>query len=626
MKPVLRRKVLLAQAPVGVVLALVGLLAVGTLDYLSRESAHILEDNFRTVLAAQRIVDAIDGIDTAALLILAGERQRGLDQAAEFRPMVTRELAQQDHEKPQPGEADAVKEMRDLWASFQPRFDEFLSVRETDQARNRYFSEIEPILRSMKSGAELVLGLNQDAMVAKNDEVNTVGSRVVALMTLASIVAFAIGSYLSVLLTGRLLAPLQQLGQAARRIGEGDLDARADVRGNDEIGSLAADFNHMAQRLKDYRNSSLGELLQAQLALLSAIDSLTDPIVVLGIDGKPTTVNKAAEGILGLPADVSGRDPLAGVDPDIRQAITELGSHVLTGKGAVAPKSFADAMRVQRDADVHYLLPRAAAVYEPGSGIVGATIVFQDVTRLRLFDELKNDMMATVAHEFRTPLTSLRMAVHLCIEEVAGPLTEKQADLLQAAREECERLQNMVDDLLDLSRLESGRAPLSLEPEDLMTAIEPAVDAALPAATARDVTLDLDLPPIMDPVMIDRDRLTHVFGNLIDNAVAHSPKGGTVTVRAHPMEDGMMLCSVTDQGPGIAAQHQARIFDKFYRLPDIEPHGAGLGLSIAREVVLAHGGTIGVTSEEGRGATFWFTVPIVPADKPAEASSTADAG
>src|SRR5262249_25617924 len=201
---------------------------------------------------------------------------------------------------------------------------------------------------------------------------------------------------------------------------------------------------------------SLGELLQAQQASQAAIDSLADPVIVFGIEGEVLSVNGAAESILGMSLD-RGEHPLSRLEPAVRSTLEAVRAHAVGGKGAYIPKGFEEAFRVHVPDGDRYLLPRATPVYQEGGGIGGATLVLQDVTRLRRFDELKNDLVATVAHEFRTPLTSLRMAIHLCLEQVVGPVTEKQADLLYAAREDCERLQAMVDDLLDLSRIETGR-------------------------------------------------------------------------------------------------------------------------------------------------------------------------
>jgi signal transduction histidine kinase len=255
-----------------------------------------------------------------------------------------------------------------------------------------------------------------------------------------------------------------------------------------------------------------------------------------------------------------------------------------------------------------YFLPRGASVYESRGVIVGATVILQDVTRLRRFEELKNDLVATVAHEFRTPLTSLRMAVHLCTEQVAGPLTDKQAELLHGAREDCDRLQGMVDDLLDMSRIESGRVeiyPLPTETADLMMT---AVDEFKAEAEAKGVTLAAQAPTTELNVMADRQRIGHVFSNLLGNAVRYTPKDGNVTLGAE-LTDGSVRFTVTDTGSGIPAEYQERIFEKFFQVPGSKTKGTGLGLYIAKEIVRAHGGDIGVKSKWGEGSTFWFTLP-----------------
>ena len=237
-----------------------------------------------------------------------------------------------------------------------------------------------------------------------------------------------------------------------------------------------------------------------------------------------------------------------------------------------------------------------------------------DVTRLRRFEELKNDLVATVAHEFRTPLTSLRMAVHLCTEQVAGPLTEKQAELLQAAREDCDRLQAMVDDLLDLSRIESGRVELFPLPTAVSSLIESAVEKHKADADAAGLKLSADFPLPEIRVLADHERIGHVFSNLIGNALRYTPKDGSIKLGAQS-SNGAMRFTVTDTGKGLPREYQERIFEKFFRVPDEGPKGSGLGLYIAREIVRSHGGDIGVESEPGKGSAFWFTLPA--ADKPA---------
>jgi signal transduction histidine kinase len=236
-------------------------------------------------------------------------------------------------------------------------------------------------------------------------------------------------------------------------------------------------------------------------------------------------------------------------------------------------------------------------------------MVLQDVTRLQRFDELKNNLVATVAHEFRTPLTSLQMAIHLCAEGVVGPLTEKQADLLTAAREDCHRLQSIVDELLDLSRIQAGRINLRRVPTDIEVLVRRALEGFSAAAQQGELELQTQVLPDSGQVLVDPERAQLILGNLLSNAIRYSPPGGTVLVSA-AREGQVARFWVQDSGPGIPKEYQQAIFEKFFRMPGAPSGTAGLGLFIARELAQAHGGDMGVESEPGQGSRFWFTLPL----------------
>jgi NtrC-family two-component system sensor histidine kinase KinB len=269
------------------------------------------------------------------------------------------------------------------------------------------------------------------------------------------------------------------------------------------------------------------------------------------------------------------------------------------------------------------LLPRGTPIYGEDGTVAGAAIVLQDITRLFRFDEMKNDLVATVAHEFRTPLTSLRMALHLVTEETVGPLTPKQGDLLFAAREDCERLQVIVDELLNLSRIESGTIELHRRRTDPGALVDMAIEPHRAAAEQAQVTLRAEVFPGLPEVFVDPDRMQLVFSNLLTNAIRFAPRDSEIVVRARAeaarAEAGShraptpthIRFEVADRGPGISKDHQTGLFEKFFRVPGSPEGGSGLGLFIAKGVVQAHGGEIGIASEPGEGATFWFTVPVV---------------
>jgi signal transduction histidine kinase len=521
-------------------------------------------------------------------------------------PLIDRfehELDVEANNNTEPGEADAVADLRSHWAHYQAGL-EALRDGAPETSRERYFTQLAPDFDALRAAAGRVLVLNQDAILLKSDRAREQARRMGTVMIASSLAAVLLGLLATSFLTARLVQPLRRLRTAADRIGAGDFSARVPADGRDELAQLGATFNAMADGLSRYRSSSLGELLLAQQAAQAAIDSLPDAVVVFDARAGVLIVNRAAEALLG-----SATRPLASADPMLRGVLEQARDHVLAGKGAYAPRGFEEAVRLATaGAGDCYYLARATPVYAEAGNITGATVILQDVTRLHRFDQLKNDLVATVAHEFRTPLTSLRMAVHLCLEQAAGPLTDRQADLLYAAREETERLQRIVDELLDLAKLQGGRMQLTRRPATARGLVDAALDAQRSIAAERNVALVTAVAPGLPELSVDADRLQLVFANLLTNAIRHSPPGAAVTLGAAAAEGGLRF-AVTDEGPGIAADRRAVIFEKFTQGSDA-PGGAGLGLSIAKEIVAAHGGRIGVESEIGHGSEFWFELPV----------------
>ncbi len=602
----LRAKLLAAQAPFALVLLVFGYVSTTTLTALGKSPELILTANYRTVLAAERMLDSLEQLQATALARAAG---RPFDEGSvgDARRRFESELVVQEHNITEPGEGDATRRLRERWTEYEKAFGELAANPSRDRLA-RYLDVLAPPARAVRGAANEILALNQDAIARRSDSARRAAERNVTAVVAATIGALVLGLVSSFALTARLLHPLGVLSQTVRRFGEGDLAARARVDGKDEIAALAQEFNTMAERLAEYRRSSLGELLQAQQASQAAIDSLPDPVLVLDAAGAILNLNAAAESMLRL-GSAGGAHSLASLEPELRAVVERVRQHVLSGRGAYAPRGFEEAVRVASSEGSRHLLPRATPLYSEEGGVAGATIVLQDVTRLMRFDELKNDLVATVAHEFRTPLTSLRMAVHLAAEETVGPLNEKQTELMQAAREDCERLQGIVDDLLDLSRIQSGRIALKIERIDAGSLMADAAASLRSAAEAAGLELVVSAPDPSVEVQADPERAELVLSNLLANSVRHTPRGGKVEVHARALGDAMRF-EVRDTGEGIPREHLDRVFEKFFRVPGARSGGVGLGLYISREIVYAHGGEMGVESELGRGSTFWFTLRL----------------
>jgi NtrC-family two-component system sensor histidine kinase KinB len=589
-------------------LALVVTVIVGskTTTELGHSSQRIINDNYRSVLAAQRMRSAVELMDRAAMFRVSGGPDLSAADIRSARSLFDEELNAEDDNITEPGEAEAAARLRRSWQDYGQQFETFAALKQSDQ-KDFYFRELYPQFNRVESAADVILDMNQSAMLQKSADAEREARRWNRIVIVVGLSGCLLALAASTTWTSRLLRPLGVLSTVARRIGQGDLVARAVVRGTDEVALLAKDFNEMADRLQKYRKSSLGQLLQAQQNLQAAIDSMPDPILVVGVDGALIQANVAAETALGVRADATA-DWMAAVSTKLQEAIEKVRSHVLSGKGPLLPNALEEAVVLDLADGPKQFLARGGPTYDEDGTITGTTILLQDVTRVLRLDELRSNLVATVAHEFRTPLTSIRMAIHLCAEGVVGPLTEKQADLLFTARDECERLQTIVDELLDASRLQTGKLLLHRSIVPIEVLLGGAVDAKRASADAQQVQLRTEVMPGLGHLSVDRDQANIVLSNLLTNAIHHSPPGGVVTISAK-RADNVIEIDVRDEGPGIASEHQRAVFEPYFQAPGGHPGSAGLGLAIAKRIVEEHGGDIGVESEPARGARFWFRLP-----------------
>jgi signal transduction histidine kinase len=600
----LRRKLLLAQAPLVLAMIVLGGIALRSNAELASRSDDILKDNYRSVVAAQRMKEYLERMDSGALFLLAGRPGEGVSLAREHRARFEEELRVQEANLTEPGEPEATRRLRELWTSYAALHEAFVAA----PAREAYFDSLRPAFEAVKEAAERVLDINQDAMVIKSDRARDAAGRLRRLLIAGFVLALAVGVLITAAVIYRTLRPLASLGEAVRRIGEGDLEMRVRARGLDEVGQLGRDVNTMADRLHEYRRSSLGELLGAQRQMQAALDSIPDPILILRADGEVLNVNASTRSVLELDVGARPEDLWKFVPAVVRETVDRLNRHVLGGKGPYAPKGFEESFPVPLPGGERWFLPRATPVYDDRRRVSATCVILQDVTRLRRFEELRNDVVATVAHEFRTPLTSLHMAIHLSLDPKQGTLSERQADLLHAAREDCARLQTLVDDLLHLSKIQTGKVEMDRRPLVARDLLEAAVQAHQVAAQEKAVRLAAEPASRELRVLADAHRAPLVLANLVANAIRHTPEGGRVGVRAEA--DGPAVrFEVEDTGEGVPPEFQERIFEKFFQVPGAKVGSSGLGLTIAREIVLAHGGKIGIRSEPGRGSTFWFTLP-----------------
>ena len=470
------------------------------------------------------------------------------------------------------------------------------------QQRQIYDDEIVTRTLTMSLLIEQIRNANQENIITTGKQIQHVSRSLSGFMISGLVVAVFISFFASYKLGKAILRPIQTLTNAAREIGQGKLNLTVPVLSSDELGELATTFNNMAAQLNTYRESTTEQIVRLHRTMEAALASFSDPIFIMDRMGRIELKNRAAQQ-LGAQLSLD-----SGLPPRLHAAADEV---LRTGTDFL-PDSFKEVLTLRVNGGEKSFLPRIHIVREADTKPVGVAIVLHDVTRFRLLDDAKTNLVNTVSHELKTPLTSLRMAVYLLLEQQTGQLTPVQHELVEQVRNDTDRLLRILNDLLDLSRIESGVAAPHLKPVAVIGLLEAMAREVRPVVEAAGQKLIVQAPAETVMVQVDEDRIRHVFINLLTNASKYSPAGSAITLYAKPADEGFLRFGVLDNGPGIAEAFQARVFERFFRIPGQAKKGAGLGLAICREIVVAHGGSIACASAPGQGCDFHF---LLPADR-----------
>ncbi|MEP6590382.1 MAG: ATP-binding protein [Gemmatimonadota bacterium] len=410
-----------------------------------------------------------------------------------------------------------------------------------------------------------------------------VGAAVVA-MLLALGLAFVAGRSIA--------SPLVTLSDAARAIAAGALP-RFPRSGVPEVDALVQALREMNRQLADRF-----EELQLEKAEGEAIvDAMVEGIIAADARGRIVTANPAARRLLGYDAD----EPLPELrtlfrDKEAREAVTQ----VLAGE-----------VVQNREVELDHQVISFNARPLPGSG---AVLVLHDLTLVRQLEAIRRDFVANVSHELKTPLTSISGYAETLAEGGIDAVTARR--FLETIRTNAQRMHRLVDDLLDLSRIESGHWVPRPATTSVAAVARDVFGATMDAAAERGVTLSLDLAKGADTLYADPESLNQILGNLIDNSLRYTPRGGVITCRTAQVPGGVEL-SVTDSGAGIPGEHLARIFERFYRAEPSRSRaegGTGLGLAIVKHLIEAHGGRVSIESTLGAGTTVTARLPDASGD------------
>jgi PAS domain S-box-containing protein len=591
-----------------IITAIVGAVAGFSLYKLSNSIDSLMIANYKSIKVLNGMIESIEGQDRAIILYLKVDSQQGIDSFIHNQNMFMKYFTFESNNVTEPGEQKLVNLLNHNYMDYLRFFAQIQEIMRKD-GEIRAYSFYRTVTRSkyeqVKSKLKFLAELNEKAMLQSKSKATKRAQQSMWAILMISLVAVIGGFSASKFFVNRFLEPVDRLKETVKRIKAGDLNVQVPVVYRDEIGELATEFNQMTQRLLQYEQSTIGTLMAEKKRTLAIVRSISDPLIVLERNFRIILINRAGE-------DFFEAEEAKAVNRHFLEVIRdgELFSYISTFTES-GEESRQKMMALRHGDKEFYFNVIVKAVKDSEATVHSIVVLFQNITQLKQVERMKTDFLATVSHEFKTPLTSIMMGLSLLNEGKIGVLNPGQQKTVAAIEEDSETLLCLVNDLLEITRFESGNSLFKLRPCSIVHLIDSAAKRFLEQADHKAVNLSWDALDELPKIYADPERILWVLNNLIGNALKYTNAGDEIVVHAW-VEHEKMCITVKDTGMGIPGEYLDKLFDRFMQVKgyDLEVRGTGLGLAIAKEIVEAHGGEIWCDSELDAGSTFTFTLPL----------------
>ncbi|MCX7921231.1 MAG: ATP-binding protein [Clostridia bacterium] len=604
----LKGKISLIHMCLVIAIALVGSVSAVNLYGLSKTINGLVSDNYNSIHALANMTEALEKQDMAVLTYISTDKKQGLSLFTQNKNLFLKWYNVEYANVTEPEEKKPIENINKAYSEYLELFSE-LQKTNGYHGESSYFqfysSKIMPVFLKIRSEIKNATLVNEAAMLnSKNEATRNAQKSTYLILILASTVV-AGGFLASRFFIERFLRPIYSLTQTIKLVKAGDLNQQADISAQNEIGELAREFNNMTRRLQQYEQSALGTLIAEKNKSLTIVKSISEPLMVLDSSFNILLLNNACEKIFR----VAEKDVLY---KHFLEAIRnkELFEHI-TNVFSSNDDNIEKIIFIKLCEKDYYFNVLVSKVKDNNNQVQQLIAVFQNVTQLKQLERVKTEFIGTISHEFKTPLTSIMMGTSLILDEGLGSINNKQRDVLDAIKEDGERLTALVNDLLELSRIESGRSIFKIVPCSILGIIDSSVKHFYEQAIQKDVKLYYEANENLPKVYADYERIVWVVSNLVSNALKYTNAGDKICVSA-AVKNKKMFVSVKDTGVGIPPELVEKIFDKFSQVKDhdFEARGTGLGLAIVKEIIETHSGQIWCESKLDTGSSFIFTLPL----------------
>lgn len=540
-----------------------GILGILSIHVMKKDARLILEDNYETLVYSNNMLQLLDK----------------LMQDSTGMQLFEQNLKQQETNITEPGEAAATSAVRQM-------FEQLKRSPDSDSLQSLIRQKIYAINTA-----------NQQAILRKNNiaEVNAknFSNWLMIIFGLLSLIAFT----LAVNFPGIISEPVKALSEGIKAIVNKDYSKRIHLSQQDEFGDLANAFNSMAEKLDEFEHSNLAKIKFEKSRIDTIINQMNDGIIGLDENRRCLFLNKVAEKLLGLKeTEIMGKyAPDIALDNDLMRKLLQDNSK------EKELKIYAD----QKESYFHLDIINV----NNNEKVIGQVIVLRNITPFHELNEAKTNFIATISHELKTPIASIKMSAQLLSDTRVGGLNTEQEELIKSINDDANRLLKITSELLNMSQVETGHIQLKIQPVQPGIIIANAINTVTVTAQQKNITLAVNDQSYGANILTDPEKTAWVLTNFLTNAIKYSPEDGIITLMIIA-DANTVKFSVQDRGRGIEDKYLPRIFDRYFKVPGTtDKPGTGLGLSISREFIEAQGGQIWVESKLGEGSIFGFSLP-----------------
>ena len=447
-----------------------------------------------------------------------------------------------------------------------------------------------------------IMKLNMNAIKQKSDLAKRTAEKANLWIAIVGTLCFLIAFNLLINLPNNIANPIKELTASIKEIANKNYKERVNFISHNEFGDVAKSFNTMAQKLEEYSSSNLHKLTFEKQRLETLINNMHDPIIGLDNEGIVLFVNNEALKIMALKAeDVVGKSGtiLAGKNDLLKSLIID----ELENPKAHPMTIFADGKESYFEKETVHINIKPTG--EEQFIDIGNVIILRNITIFKELDFAKTNFIATVSHELKTPIASIKMSVQLLEKPETGQTNDDQKQLIESIKDDSQRLLKITGELLELSQLETGNIQLNMEKSSPTEIVNYAIEAVQKQAEQKQITIVIDSEKNLPEVKADLEKTAWVLINFLTNAIRYAPENSVIKIHLKT-EKNQLVFQVIDKGQGIDNRYQAKVFDKYFQIPGSHKSGTGLGLAISKAFIEAQNGIIGVESKLGLGSTFYF--------------------